>query len=137
MGWLRGWTDNSKRVSCATTTHNGQEVLPIVLLGIRSSWKDDVQASSAELVYGEPLRLPGQFLSPSDNHTVEDITIWQNTWLACLRGQLSGTEAILFIYPQGYAALYPCLCETRLRAKVIGTTVCRSVQGTEEEGKVL
>lgn len=50
------------------------EVLPIVLLGIRSSWKDDVQASSAELVYGEPLRLPGQFLSPSSNHTVEDIT---------------------------------------------------------------
>lgn len=50
------------------------EVLPIVLLGIRSSWKDDVQASSAELVYGELLRLPSQFLSPSDDHTVEDIT---------------------------------------------------------------
>lgn len=37
------------------------EVLPVVLLGIRSAWKDDLQASSAELVYGEPLRLPGEF----------------------------------------------------------------------------
>jgi hypothetical protein len=50
------------------------EALPLVLLGIRSSWKEDIESSSAELVYGEALRLPGQFLSPSVNHTVEDLT---------------------------------------------------------------
>ncbi|KAG7301804.1 hypothetical protein JYU34_014833 [Plutella xylostella] len=43
------------------------EVLPLVLLGIRSAWKEDVQSSAAELVYGEPLRLPGQFFSTSDD----------------------------------------------------------------------
>ncbi|XP_018377617.1 PREDICTED: uncharacterized protein LOC108770484 [Trachymyrmex cornetzi] len=37
------------------------ETLPTVLLGIRAAWKDDLQATS-ELVYGETLRLPGQFL---------------------------------------------------------------------------
>ncbi|XP_054278368.1 uncharacterized protein LOC128996871 [Macrosteles quadrilineatus] len=37
------------------------EVLPFVLLGIRSAFKEDITASSAELVYGEPLRLPGEF----------------------------------------------------------------------------
>ncbi|GFR09961.1 uncharacterized protein TNCT_692641 [Trichonephila clavata] len=38
--------------------------LPVVLLGIRSVFKKDLQSSSAELVYGEPLRLPGEFISP-------------------------------------------------------------------------
>jgi len=41
------------------------EALPLVLLGIRSAWKDDLKAPSAELVYGSPLRLPGDFFAPS------------------------------------------------------------------------
>ena len=36
--------------------------LPWVMLGLRSAPKDDLQASSAELVYGQPLRVPGEFL---------------------------------------------------------------------------
>ncbi|XP_029169375.1 protein NYNRIN-like [Nylanderia fulva] len=39
------------------------DVLPTVLMGIRAAWKDDLQATAAELVYGEALRLPGQFLN--------------------------------------------------------------------------
>ncbi|KAF7263402.1 hypothetical protein GWI33_016623 [Rhynchophorus ferrugineus] len=38
------------------------EALPTALLGIRSSWKEDLQSTTAEMVYGEPLRLPGEFL---------------------------------------------------------------------------
>jgi hypothetical protein len=41
------------------------ESLPWVLLGVRSAFKEDLQASSAELVYGEPLRLPGEFFDPA------------------------------------------------------------------------
>ncbi|XP_061717484.1 uncharacterized protein LOC133525211 [Cydia pomonella] len=51
-------------IACHTSTH-WSEALPLVLLGIRSAWKEDLQASAAELVYGEPLRLPGQFFTPS------------------------------------------------------------------------
>lgn len=39
--------------------------LPLVLLGIRSALKEDLKCSVAELVYGEPLRLPGELLVPS------------------------------------------------------------------------
>ncbi|KAI5724764.1 hypothetical protein M8J77_006869 [Diaphorina citri] len=39
------------------------DILPTVLLGIRAAWRDDFKASCAELVYGEPLRLPGEFLA--------------------------------------------------------------------------
>ena len=36
--------------------------LPWVMLGLRSAPKEDLQASAAELVYGQPLRVPGEFL---------------------------------------------------------------------------
>lgn len=60
-------------IMCHSTTQ-WTEVLPLVLLGMRSAWKEDIQTSAAELVYGEPLRLPGQFLSPSDDFSSDDIT---------------------------------------------------------------
>lgn len=47
------------------------ESLPWVLLGVRSAFKEDLQASSAELVYGEPLRLPGEFLEPTVSGTTD------------------------------------------------------------------
>lgn len=37
------------------------EALPIVLLGMRSTLKEDIKATSAELTYGTVLRLPGEF----------------------------------------------------------------------------
>lgn len=45
------------------------ESLPWVLLGIRTAFKEDLKGSSAELVYGEPLRLPGEFWEPSTGIT--------------------------------------------------------------------
>nr|XP_037871837.1 uncharacterized protein LOC101736984 [Bombyx mori]XP_037871838.1 uncharacterized protein LOC101736984 [Bombyx mori] len=50
---------------------NWSEVLPFVLLGIRSAFKEDLQTSSAELLYGEPLRLPGEFFEPSTACTTD------------------------------------------------------------------
>jgi len=52
------------------------EALPLVLLVIRSAWKEDLlvircawkeelKASSAELVYGSPLWLPGEYFATS------------------------------------------------------------------------
>lgn len=39
------------------------ERLPTVLMGIRGAWKEDISATAAELVFGEPIRLPGEFLA--------------------------------------------------------------------------
>ena len=41
-------------------------VLPSVLMGIRASWKDDLRATPAEMLYGDTIRLPGEFLQASD-----------------------------------------------------------------------
>src|SRR6201990_3600003 len=48
------------------------EALPFVLLGIRSAMKENLQCTSAELVYGSPLRLPGEFFDPSVSPSSSD-----------------------------------------------------------------
>lgn len=41
------------------------ETLPLELLGIRNAFKEDIQVSTAELVSGKSLRLPGKMLTPA------------------------------------------------------------------------
>jgi len=47
------------------------ETLLLVLLGICSAWEEDLKASSAELVYGSPLQLPGEFFTPSSSERTD------------------------------------------------------------------
>jgi hypothetical protein len=42
------------------------EPLPLVLVGIRTAFKDDLQASVTELAYGEPRRIPRALLTPAN-----------------------------------------------------------------------
>ena len=44
---------------------NWVDSLPLVLLGLRTAFKEDLLASAAEMVYGMTLRLPGSFLTPT------------------------------------------------------------------------
>jgi cleavage and polyadenylation specificity factor subunit 1 len=41
------------------------EALSLVLLGMRTAFKEDLHVSVAEFVYGEPLRIPGEILAAS------------------------------------------------------------------------
>lgn len=60
-----GLIERSHRVIKAAlkcrTSVNWVDELPTVLLGIRSVYKEDIGATMAELVYGEPIRIPGEF----------------------------------------------------------------------------
>ena len=40
---------------------NWMDELPMVMLGIRTAWREDADCSPAELVYGSTLHLPGEF----------------------------------------------------------------------------
>ncbi|GFU93887.1 transposon Ty3-G Gag-Pol polyprotein [Trichonephila clavipes] len=44
-------------------------ILPIVLLGLRSAMKNDLKATSSQLVYGNTLRLPSDLISSESLHT--------------------------------------------------------------------
>lgn len=61
-----------RQLKAAIMAHDNMhwvEALPLVLLGIRSAFKEDINATTAELVYGEPLRLPGELLTAPTNET--------------------------------------------------------------------
>lgn len=45
------------------------EALPSVLLGLRTSYKEDIKATAADLVYGTSLRLPGEFFDDNTKST--------------------------------------------------------------------
>ena len=47
------------------------EVLPTVMMGIRAAYKEDLNTTSAELVFGEPIRLPGQFLQDQQRNKID------------------------------------------------------------------
>ena len=52
-------------IKCHPYPDHWMDSLPWVLLGIRSALKEDLQCTTAELVYGTTLRLPGEFIHPS------------------------------------------------------------------------
>jgi cleavage and polyadenylation specificity factor subunit 1 len=52
-------------LTCQPDQTRWTENLPLVLLGIRSTVKEDLQFSPAELVFGSPLCLPGELVDPS------------------------------------------------------------------------
>ncbi|KAK3881302.1 hypothetical protein Pcinc_014253 [Petrolisthes cinctipes] len=62
--------------------------LPLVLLGIRTSLKMDLHNSSAELVYGSTLRLPGELLSATpdpESCSVQDFATHLKNTMKCLQ----------------------------------------------------
>jgi cleavage and polyadenylation specificity factor subunit 1 len=62
------------------------EALPLDLLRIRTSFKADLQASVAVPVYGEPLRIPGEFLTPTTDPVYPAYLISQlRRHIACLK----------------------------------------------------
>ncbi|GFQ76422.1 uncharacterized protein TNCT_491501 [Trichonephila clavata] len=70
------------------------EALAVVLLGIRSVFKEDLQSSSAELVYGEPLRLSGEFISslPADTQSIS-----ASAFVDRLRIDISSSQFLLLV----------------------------------------
>ena len=57
------------------------------MLGLRSTWRPDLKASPADLVVGEPLRLPGDLVSPSPSplQTTSDFVDDLRSRMASLR----------------------------------------------------
>ena len=51
-----------ERLRARSPTADWMTHLPLVLLGLRSSLREDAATSPAKLLYGVPLRLPGQLL---------------------------------------------------------------------------
>ena len=55
-------------LKCSQNPIQWIKALPMVLLGIRTTLKQDLKCTTAEMVYGTTLRLPGEFFSHSTVH---------------------------------------------------------------------
>jgi cleavage and polyadenylation specificity factor subunit 1 len=64
-GLVERFHQTMKATILCYTEQQWTEALPLVFLGIRTAFKEDLQASVVELMYGEPLRIPGELLTPT------------------------------------------------------------------------
>ena len=62
--------DLKASLKCRLSGPNWVDELPWVLLGLRTVPKEDLGTSSAELVYGNPLAVPGDFFPDENPHSV-------------------------------------------------------------------
>ncbi|KYN06579.1 Pro-Pol polyprotein [Cyphomyrmex costatus] len=66
-GIIERWHRTLKTsITCHEDGRQWLDLLPIVLLGLRTCLKEDLKCSPAELIYGAPLRVPGEFLENRD-----------------------------------------------------------------------
>jgi len=65
-GMIERWHRSLKSAIKCHATQNWAEVLLMILLGLRTTYKEDIQTSAAELVYGTTLKLPGEYFTSED-----------------------------------------------------------------------
>ena len=64
-------------------TSNWFNELPLVLLGIKTALKEDISSSAAEMVYGQTLWFPGEFVLPSPDAPQP------HAFLSCLKSDIA------------------------------------------------
>lgn len=66
-GFLERWHRTLKTAIMCKNNLQWSKVLPIVLLGLRTTLREEFKVTPAEMVYGGTLRLPSSFLQPPVN----------------------------------------------------------------------
>lgn len=58
-------------IKCYTNATNWSDILPLLMLSLRTIYKPDINASPAEMIYGQTIKIPGYFL---ENSPLNDFT---------------------------------------------------------------
>ena len=89
-GLVENFNKNLKlALKVQTCPRNWVENLPLALLAIRAQVKEDLKGSSAELVFGKSVRLPGDFFNPRSSTT--EIT---EKYVSELKGFMNGVAYV-------------------------------------------
>lgn len=72
-GIIERWHRTLKSAILCLGTGTWVQHLPTILLGLRTTFKPDIEATAAELVYGTDLRIPGEFFTPTNNRTESQV----------------------------------------------------------------
>ncbi|XP_025830953.1 uncharacterized protein LOC112904634 [Agrilus planipennis] len=63
---IERWHRTMKTAIMCHRTTKWTDILPTVLLGLRTVYKEELRASPAEFLYGTTLRIPGEFFTHED-----------------------------------------------------------------------
>ena len=72
MVWWNAFIQLKTAIKSSSNVKKWSEQLPIVLLGIRSTIKEELKCTPTELVYGQTLRLPGDLIVKTNNVSTQD-----------------------------------------------------------------
>lgn len=72
-GIIERWHRTLKAAILCLGTEKWVQHLPSILLGLRTTYKPDIEATAAELVYGRDLKIPGEFFAASNNRTESQV----------------------------------------------------------------
>lgn len=64
-GMIERWHRTLKAAIKSYGTNEWHDALPLILLGLRSTFKEDLKGTPAEMLFGTTLRLPGEFFHQS------------------------------------------------------------------------
>lgn len=83
-GIIERWHRTMKTAIMCQQTTSWANTLPTVLLGLRTTHKYDINASPAEMLYGQSLRLPGELFdevktAPKQNNESDFVTNFRKT----------------------------------------------------------
>ncbi|KAL1518322.1 hypothetical protein ABEB36_001961 [Hypothenemus hampei] len=67
-GIIERWHRSFKAAIKCHGTNDWVSVLPMVLLGLRTSFKEDIKSTAAEMLYGTSLRIPGEYFISEEMH---------------------------------------------------------------------
>jgi hypothetical protein len=88
------WHRTLKAAIMCHETDNWCDLLPTVLLGLRTSVKEDLCCSPAELTYGTQLRIPGEFFFENRSGNPSDTSTFVNQ----LRNFMQGVRAVAAVH---------------------------------------
>lgn len=106
-GMVKRWHRSLKSSIMCHQTTEWVDSLPIVLLGLRTSLKEDIKTTCAELVFGTTLRLPGEFLIDYEGNDTQQIYVQRlRTFMRGIRPVPTAhhSKARLFVHKN----LYDC-----------------------------
>lgn len=72
-GIIERWHRTLKSAILCSDPVHWTEHLPTILLGLRTTYKPDIGATPAELVYGRNLKIPGEFFATSTTRTESEL----------------------------------------------------------------
>lgn len=72
-GLVERWHRTLKSAILCLEPSRWTEHLPTILLGLRTTYKPDIKATAAELVYGKDLKIPGEFFTTQKERTESDM----------------------------------------------------------------